>query len=100
MGDSAASTAGAIALAGSSVVSSTGAGVAGIVAYDGVVAAIRSGKTARGVSEHDKYQFGDIVSKRVVGDGAATKSIVISPFFIVSDLIPDSWLDASFGKRS
>ena len=62
LGDSAASTAGMIAMAGSSVAGASGAAVAGIVAYDGVVAAIRSGKSARGVSEHEKYKFGDIVS--------------------------------------
>jgi hypothetical protein len=65
VGDSAASTAGMIVMAGSSAMASTGAGVAGIVAYDGVVAAIRSGKAARGVSEHETYQFGDIVSAAV-----------------------------------
>jgi hypothetical protein len=64
LGDTAASTAGIVALgAGSSIASASGAGVAGILAYDGVVGAIKSGKAARGVSVHEKYQFGDIVSE-------------------------------------
>ncbi|KAG7359304.1 hypothetical protein IV203_015893 [Nitzschia inconspicua] len=82
LGDSAASTAGMIALGASSSIASAGAGVAGILAYDGVVGAIKSGKQARGVSEHEKYQFGDITrgsiramgSVRQGGAGVMTSS--------------------------
>jgi hypothetical protein len=61
-GDSAAQAAGLATFAGSGVASKVGGGVAGLVVYDGIVGSIKSGKLSRGVSEHEAYKFGDIVS--------------------------------------
>jgi hypothetical protein len=53
-------------LAGSGIASKVGGGVAGMVVYDSVVGSIAKGKKARGVSEHEAYKFGDIVSASFV----------------------------------